>query len=172
MTANVKSEFANEARRIEEDALHSSKGHHEAARLWTNFHYSMGVPTVLMAAVAGAAALTQFDYSGIIAGILAILVTGMTAVTTFIDPCAKASSHQVAATKYSALRNSVRLFHRVELFTDEAESSLLKRLKEFSQRRDELNHDSPQIPRWAYLRARKGIEAGEADHEVDSHDSK
>jgi hypothetical protein len=168
MRDGLKSEIADEAKRIEEDALYSAKGHHEAARLWTDFHYIIGVPTMVMAAVAGTAALWQFDCHGVVAGVLAMLVTGMAAVTTFIDPCAKANSHQVAGTKYNALRNSVRLFHRVELATDEPEHSLMKQLREFSRRRDELNHDSPQIPRSAYERARKGIEAGEAEHEVDN----
>ena len=168
MSDGLKCEIANEARRIEEDALYSTKGHYEAARFWSNFHYFIGVPTVVMAAVAGAAALLPFDCHGIVAGVLAIFVTGMSAVTTFVDPCAKANSHQSAGNKYNALRNSIRVFHRLDLVTDEAEHSLLRQLKEFERRRDELNHDSPQIPRSAYMRAKKGIEAGEAVHEVDS----
>ncbi len=167
MNGSLKPKVVNEAHRIEEDALYSAKGHFEAARLWTNFHYYIGLPTVVMAAVAGATALSRFDGHGTVAGILALAVMALTAVATFVDPCAKANSHRTAGSKYNALRNEVRVFREVDIATDEAESSLQRKLREYGRRRDELNLDNPLIPRGAYLRAKRGIEAGEAEHAVD-----
>ncbi len=50
-----------EAKRIEHDALYSAKGHYEAAERWTRFHLTIGIPTAILSAIAGAAALAQFD---------------------------------------------------------------------------------------------------------------
>ena len=41
-------------------------------------------------------------------------------------------------------------------------------LKALSQERAEANETSPAIPRGAFKRVRKGIEAGEASYQVDS----
>ncbi len=78
--------ITDEAKRIEEDSLHSSKGHFYAAQFWSKFHYSIGVPTVIMSAIAGASALSQFDNHNVIAGVLAIIVATLTALNTFMNP--------------------------------------------------------------------------------------
>ena len=76
----AKEKIVKEAKRIEEDSLYSSKGHFYAAQFWTNLHLWIGIPTSIMAAIAGASALSQFDNHQIVAGILAILVAALSAV--------------------------------------------------------------------------------------------
>ena len=90
-----------EAKRIENDASYSAKGHYEAAGYWTRFHLMIGIPTVVLSAIAGASALAQFDNHSIIAGFLAIIVAALTAVATFLNPNEKANSHQNVGNKYN-----------------------------------------------------------------------
>lgn len=45
---------------------------------------------------------------------------------------------------------------------------LTSQLKELVERKNELNSNSPQIPGWAYRKAKAGIIAGEAKFEVDN----
>jgi hypothetical protein len=97
-----------EAKRIENDALYSAKGHYEAAKYWTRFHLTIGISTAILSAIAGASALAQFDNHNIIAGFLAIIVAALTAVATFLNPNEKANAHQNVGNKYNALRNKVR----------------------------------------------------------------
>ena len=97
----IKENLIKEARRIEEDSLYSAKGHFVAANFWTNFHLWIGVPTAILAAIAGASALSHFGNHHVLAGILAIIVTALTAVTTFLNPNEKASSHRNAGNKYN-----------------------------------------------------------------------
>jgi hypothetical protein len=160
-------ESIKEAKRIEEDSLYSAKGHFVTADFWTNFHLWIGVPTVILAAIAGASALSQFDNHNIIAGILAIIVAALTAVTTFLNPNEKANSHRNAGNKYNSLRNKARIFHEVDCCGEDLDQELTIQLKELAKQRDELNQSSPQISRWAFKKARKGIEDGEADYNVD-----
>ncbi|MGB9898429.1 SLATT domain-containing protein [Thermanaerothrix sp.] len=171
MENTIKEKLIKEARRIEEDSLYSAKGHFAAANFWTNFHFWVGVPTAILAAIASASALSRFDNHNIIAGVLAIIVTALTAVTTFLNPNEKVNSHLNAGNKYNLLRNKARKFCEIDCCVVDSIQELSKRLNELAEQRDELNIKSPQIPRCAYKKAKKGIEEGEADYKVDKNEN-
>ena len=59
---NLKAKIIDEAKRIEEDCLYSAKGHFEAASKWQKIHRYLGLPAVVLAALSGVSALTQFDF--------------------------------------------------------------------------------------------------------------
>lgn len=44
---------------------------------------------------------------------------------------------------------------------------LSDKLKEFSEQRERMNRDCSQLPKWAYRKAKKGIEENESDYKVD-----
>jgi len=166
MDQKIKAKILKEAKRIEEDCLHSAKGHFYAAQCWGNIHFWIGIPAVILAAIAGASALSQFDNHNIVAGILAIIVAALTAVATFLNPNEKAIAHHYAGNQYISLRNNVRILYDIDLdLIDEKES--LGELKDLNRQRNELNQKLLQIPRWAYKKAKKGIEKGEAKYEID-----
>ena len=146
-----------EAKRVENDALYSAKGHYDAATGWNRFHLLLGIPTVIFSAVAGASALSQFDNHNTIAGILAILVAALTAVSTFLNANGQATTHQNVGNKYNALRNRARTFYSMDVLMETSEQALTKYIKELIKQRDELNENSPPIPRWAYKSAKRGL---------------
>ena len=160
--APIREELIKEARRTEEDGLYSARSHFEAARLWANTHYVIGVPAGIAAAISGVLALSNQE---LIAGILAIFVAAAAATATVLDPSAKANAHHRSGTSFNALRNRARIFYNIDCGqgTDE---ELVAKLRELADERDRLNQESPQIPRWAYRLAKKGIERGEARHLV------
>ncbi len=47
---------------------------------------------------------------------------------------------------------------------------LSDKLKEFSEQRERMNRNCPQPPKWAYRKAKKGIEESEADYKVDQEE--
>ena len=153
----IRAKIIEEAKRIENDTLYSAKGHYEAAKYWTNLHLLIGIPTTILSAAAGASALTQFDNHSIIAGILAITVAALIALTTFLNPNEKANSHQSAGDKFSAIRNSIRMFYNIDSSLVTPEHELIRQLKDFAKQRDELNQSSLPISGWAYKRAQKVI---------------
>jgi hypothetical protein len=165
--SRAKDEIIKEAKRIEEDALYSSKGHFAAAQVWSNFHLWVGLPTALLAGVAAVSALSQFDSRGIAAGIISIAVGGLTAVNTFMNPNERASIHLNAGNNYDALMNRTRIFWTIGCWLGESDDVLTSRLKDLSDEKDKLNKSCPQIPGWAYKAAKRGILAGEAVHSVD-----
>lgn len=167
--SKAKEEITKEAQRIEESALYSAKGHFVAANFWTKFHLWVGIPMVFLAAIAGASALSQFDSNHIIAGIISIIVAALSGVMTFLNPNEKASTHLTAGNNYDSLQNKVRMFWSIDCWREESDQVLTEKLKYFSEQKDRLNQSSPQILRWAYSLAKKGILEGEADYKVDKH---
>ena len=165
--SKAKDEIIKEAKRIEEALLYSSKGHFTAAKLWSSFHLLIGIPMVLISAVAGASALAQFDPKHLVVGMLSIAIAALSGVMTFLNPNAKASIHLSAGNKYDSLMNRTRIFWSIDCWRDESEQVLTERLKYFSEQKDILNQTCPQPPTWAYRIAKHGIEAGEGDYKVD-----
>ena len=99
--------------------------------------------------------------------LLASLLTGL---MTFLKPNERAAMHRAAAGQFLALRNDARFFREVELLQVDRLGEMPEKLKVLSAARNELNQNSPSIPRRAFVAARKGIEEGEASHKVDKEE--
>ena len=167
MEQSEREKFIREAKRIEEDSLLSSKGHFYAAQFWTNIHLWIGIPTAVLAAIAGGSALSQFDYHELIAGILALVAAALIAIATFLNPNERAATHLRAGNQYNALRNNSRIFHEINMDGSQDSEKAIEQIGEMNERRNNLNQTSPQIPKWFFDKARKGIEKGEAQYAVD-----
>jgi len=101
------------------------------------------------------------------AAVLAFAVAALSAIFTFLNPKDRAMSHLAAGNAYKALNNDVRIFHRIDCASGLGADKLRGLLAELNARRNDLNSKSHQIPRPAFEKARKGIEAGEARYAVD-----
>jgi len=160
---DLESEINKECQRIEEDCIYSSKGHFEASSCWKRIHLWIGIPSAI---IAGVASVSAFEENTLLAGVLAILVAAMGAVSTFLNPSSKATEHNGAGNSYLGLRNRVRRFRNIELpgmNSDEAKERILA----FGQQKDDLSSSTPQIPEWAFKKARANIEDGQADYAAD-----
>lgn len=156
--------IVDEAKRIEENCLYSSKGHLVAAGFWTNFNYWVGIPTAVAAAIGGLLSFSQYSNAS---GSIAMIVAIFTGISTFLNPKEKYNSHFMAGNNYDSLLTKVRMFWSIDCKRENSDAVLTEKLKEFSEQRERLNRDCPQIPKWAYKLAKKGIEEGEASYKVD-----
>lgn len=152
-------ECCREAARIEEDALHSAKGHYNVAARWQYVHLWIGIPNATLAAIAG---LSAFQGSELVAGSLAVSVAAITAISTFLNPSGRSSTHKRCAAEYHALRNKARMFINITCRHCSSDNELSAKFEEMVSKRDDLNAASPQIPEWAFKQAKAGIEAGES----------
>ncbi len=164
--SSTKDEVIKEAKRIEESTLYSTRGHFTASRIWGNFHIGIGLLISILSAIA--ASLTFADGHYIVVGSLSLIVMILSGVATFLNPNEKANNHKIAGDKHYALNNRARVFWTIDCWEQEATDQILtQKLRDLSESKIKTNSESPQIPRWAYLLAKKGIEAGEADFAVD-----
>jgi hypothetical protein len=153
-----------ESLRIEEDSIHSAKSHFNAAKTWSTRHYGIGIPATILGAAAGAAAVKSCPE---LAGLLALLGTILTGLLTFLKPSERASAHKTAGDQYLALRNDARVFREISLHLEGEAAANADHLKALSDRRNELNQGSPEVPRHAFETAKQGIDAGEATYKTD-----
>lgn len=161
MNTELLSEYRKEACRVEEDAIHSAKGHYNVADRWRYVHLWIGIPNAILAAIAGVSA---FQEATVTAGCLAAVVAAVTAVNTFLNPGDRSSTHRRCAGEYLALRNRSRIFVNIVSRSAACDEDINQRFEELTAKRDDLNATSPQIPEWAFKRAKKGIDAGEATY--------
>lgn len=162
--SELTSKLAAEARRIEEDTEHSFKGHYNAAARWARYHLWIGLPSALLAAIAGAAA---FKNQSEVAGTLALVSTALTTVLTFLKPSERSELHKTAGGQYQALRNQARIFREIALIDGITPADAKARLFELTKSRDELNQGSPAIARCDYKLAQQDIDSGRARYRVD-----
>jgi hypothetical protein len=156
----------SELHRIEEDSRFSSKSQFEAARSWRKLHLGLGLPTVILGAVAGVSAFSNFTRHTAWAGIFAILAAVLAASNTFLNPAERVASHQNFGNDYLSLRNRARFSATTEALAL-TDAELQEHVVALAAERDSLNKKAPQVHRMAFERARKGIEEGEAKYEVD-----
>ncbi len=151
--------------RIEEDCNYSGKAHFNAGVRWASYHYWLGIPSVVLSALAGAAFFKDY---GDIAGIMSAIVAILTSLMTFLKPSERASAHKGNGDQYLTLRNDVRVFRQIKLNFACDEQTAIAGMDEFTKRRNELNQASAQFSRNDFEIARAGIEQGEAEHRVDA----
>jgi len=157
-----------ELERIEEDCLHSGKAHFNAGVRWSRYHLFLGVPAVILSALAGTA---FFKNEPAIAGVMSTVVAILTALSTFLKPSEYAVSHKASGDQYLTLRNDSRVLRTIKMATACDDSSAIASLDEITKRRNELNQASAQVSRSDFVLARKGIDSGEGDHRVDRSDA-
>ena len=158
-----------EAKRLEEDTLHSAKGHFEVASRWELVNVVVGTLTTIAAALAAVFTLSHND-TIVIA--LAVLVSVSTGTMTFLNPNQVAAAHHGSGTEYNAIHNRARMFYSIDCQSNATSDELHSRLKELSGQRDDLSAKSASIPRWAFKKARQGIAQGEAEYKADVLESR
>jgi hypothetical protein len=169
--SKARDQIIREAKRLEESTLFSCKGHHYAASGWAKRHLWLGVPIVVISAIVGAAAFSQYTreypWVAILAGFMSIVVAVLSGIATFLNPNDQRGAHLTSAHGYDKLNNEARLFWSIECWQENSDEVLTSKLRDLIERKDRMNSSSPQIPPWAYKRAKAGIAAGEANFNVD-----
>jgi hypothetical protein len=164
----TKNSIRAECKRIEEDSIHSAKGHYNAASFWKKLHYLIGIPMTILAAWAG---VDAFSIDPNLAGYLALASATLGALQTFLGANGKASQHKIAADEYLSLRNKTRLLREIKLPNLEIIKAD-KYISDFSKSRDKLNKISPAIPYFAFIAAKKGIDKGQSEYKIDNGENK
>jgi hypothetical protein len=131
----------------------------------------LGLPTTVLSTLVGAASFAQFAKQNpdiaLTAGCISIAVAVLSGIITFLNPNKREAAHLAAGNAFERLNNETRVFWSVDCLLEKSEIVLSAKLRDLIDRKSELNTKSPQIPKWAYKKAKAGIEAGEADFKVD-----
>src|SRR5262245_60790566 len=154
-TRELRDVLRSEAKLVEIRTSITARAHFRASNCWANVRLSVGGLAAVLSAIAGASALSRIDGGDIIAGALALAVTTLTAVTTFLNPSERANAHLRAGNAYLGLENRARLLYRIELLARKPEGDLERRLTRLVDDLNELNTTSPQPGRRSFNRAKR-----------------
>ena len=135
-----------------------SRIHETAADRWGAVNYGLGLPIVVLAAVASTSALASFDKSNVVAGILALIVAVLSALATFLNPQKTSELHRTASMNYLALAFRAASFSD-ELRPGTPEAGVLKRVHELEDARNKLLRESPSYSARTRRLAERKLEA-------------
>jgi len=158
-------QIAVEADRLSEDVLWSEKQHFAMATVWRRMHLLLGIPSAIMAALAGLSALQDRP---ILAAALALASAVVTSLLTFLEPDRAGARHHRAGVGYSALRGKLRRFQLIDLSPGALPNNARERLEEFATEKTSLMETAPHIGGISYALARKSIAREEHKNAVDA----
>ena len=148
----------SEAKRLMRQSLVAAERHYAAETPWYHMNYWLGVPSALLAALAGASAVPKLgapDWLPVAAGLLA---ASLTSLLTFLDPHKRAGAHHTAGRNYEALYHAAGFFERFDLAMGDSELNALKsKLIKINSDFEDLLSASTAIPARAYGIAEKNI---------------
>ncbi|WNI26174.1 SLATT domain-containing protein [Streptomyces sp. ITFR-16] len=153
-----------EFRRLEESATYSAQTQFEQAKRWRALHWALGIPTTLLAAVAGTTALVE-SAGGTAAGILALLSAGLGAVLTTVNAPQRAGQAAASANAYLEIQTAARQHREIDL----PDWALPEALAALTARRDEQNAKAEVPGMRAYSRAKANVGVGTQTYAVDEN---
>jgi hypothetical protein len=127
--------------RIARDARRSARAQFKRARLWSFLHLALGVPAVILAAIAGSVLLADWADAWV-PGLLALVAAVLMGVVLGLSPSRRARHAQDAGNDFLALQDSAQRQRRLDL----PESSLpdaRRALEQLVGRSEELSHKAP-----------------------------
>jgi hypothetical protein len=149
--------LANEAARIEENALYTGNANFERASMFERVRLLLGIP----ATVAGAAAGASFvlDQSKAAAALFAFAAATLTALVTFLNPEKEAAQCHVQGASYISLEHAVRRFRLLDapVLGFEVARARLEHFAAEAKTLDDANHTG----NWAFRRAQAKIASGD-----------
>jgi hypothetical protein len=165
--SRTREEVINEAKRLEESLLYSSKGHYAAATRWRSCHLWIGIPLCVLSAMGGIQAVQSAGKGTNWLLLISIVVTALGALLTFLNPSEHSVAHLSAGNDYDSLMAQTRIFRTIECLSGEPDEVLTQRLMDLTEEKTRLNKACAQIPPWAYNIAKRGILQGEGEFSVD-----
>jgi len=163
----MKEQIKKELERLQEDADYSQKGHFAAASIFGYVHFALGIIASILSFIA--VSIILIDPTKLKAVAFLSLFAGiLTVISTFVNPDKRKKEHLKAGNLYLSLRNDARIFNNTKLDQlEDAKAS--EHLDKLNKERNQLNCDMPQIPGWAFRKARKNIEDGQLEYKTDKN---
>jgi hypothetical protein len=153
-----------EAARVHESATYSSETQFEYAKRWRSVDRWVGSVAAGLAAVAGVGGLSKV-VSVEWAGTIAILSALIGAVSASIAARQTTEKATVSANLYRALQQDARIFMQIDLGSFSVEDAR-DALQKLVDRLQQLNRESVIPSPRAWLRAKRQIEAGAQEYEI------
>ncbi|MEY7975262.1 SLATT domain-containing protein [Streptomyces pilosus] len=158
-----------ELSRIEESCTYSAQGQFEAAKMWRKANLFLGSAAAVLSAVAGSTVLAS-DGFRLVVGALALGAAFIGAVVTTVNPSHRETQATEAAKSYQVIQATARQAREIDL-THATYAEARAELAHLTDRWQAANQAAPPIPKRAYERARRNIDAGGQSFAIDEGNS-
>jgi len=161
----------NRLTRIKVDALYGKKKHFNAADRIQRYHYSLGIPLVVVNILTGSVlvyVLTENDTNWVryVPLVLAFGASLLGGLQTFFNFPRKVEGHRRLGNRYLSI---MKRCDRLQAYVNDSiieEKKFIEELEAIASEVDSINQDSEALPTSTedYEKARQGIESGEEDY--------
>ena len=133
--------------KLRKDAHISAVKHGLAAERWGGYHYLLGISATGISAAVGAGIIANNPSLVLVAGVMSLILVIVSAVSTFLNPEEKSSSHYEAGNNFRVLANKAEVLIDIDLVLRQKScEELAESLKQLTNERDELVKKSPRVP--------------------------
>ena len=159
-----------------EDSETSKLAHWTAGAVYEKRHkFYLGLPTTIISLLLAWLLSTQFTQSGLneklgstvivyISVFFSLLVSVLSGLLTFLNFNDLAIKHRTAAENYHALWRDCKNWETD--FPDESKlSQAVQMAQQYRRRINDINRDSPQIPKWAWKSVQEQIAEGSTTYD-------
>ena len=145
-TRSIKANVTEKVERIESKCRYMVDAHAKASALWTLAHYSFSIPLVIFSAVIGLAAFKKlFENNETVIGVLAITVSVLSTLITFLNPYEKSRNHHNASIEYDALKDKAHHIRTVEVIRLSSVQEISSMESDLITLKHELDKRSPAV---------------------------
>jgi hypothetical protein len=139
--ADPKQGIRDEVDRIAREAGRNGRAQFKRGRLWSFLHLALGVPAVILAAVASSVLLADWADAWV-PGLLALAAAVLMGVVLGLSPSRRARHAQDAGNDFLSLQDEAQRFRRLDL-PDVGVEEARRELQQLVMRSDELAHKAP-----------------------------
>jgi hypothetical protein len=151
--------------RLEESASYSAQSQFEQAKLWKGVNLFVGAPASILAAISGAAGLSDAA-NRVIAAYIALAAAGLGALVTILNTNRRVSQAQSSANAYLEIQTAARQLRLIDLDVISYEEARAQ-LRELTARRDDVNKTADVPSFYAYWRGQNNIGKGRQSYSID-----
>ena len=146
------------AQTLYEDALYSEKALFWTATQWRRAHYLLGLPSVIVSTLAGAALIQEHPSVAILLTAVAAILT---ALLTFLEPHKVFREYHESGVEFGILRNKIARLKDIDLSGDFDVTKMRRNLEKLAAEKGELQRGAPHTGGIAYFFAKRSIKAGQ-----------
>ena len=138
------------------DAKVEALAHTYAADYWGGSHLALGLTITALSAAVSASIFSTYAFLGIIGGGLSLLLVVISAVSTFLNPDQRTTSHQKSKVLYTGIAERAKALYEVDLeLREQKPDDLCETYEKLLKEMDETRKNSPRVPMRHFKRIEK-----------------
>ena len=154
-----------EASEIEKEAAFWAVAHRLHGRKWEKRNLQIGLPAALLAATAGGVIFGSLPKENIIPGSVAMAVAVLTAMTAFLSPAERSTSHRASSARFAEIRRRANLLRDLHcVLADDSDregiDELVSTIEELTKMLSEAEQSAPPLSETTRKRAKSELAEG------------